>query len=689
MGLGIGCGRVRAKKQDSATDGGLDTFQVEVALSAPRQVIENFGASGCWSADPIGSTWSEAKKNQLADLLFSQEKGIGLSLWRFNIGAGSKNTDHASAWHPWRAVECFKESPTAPYDWSRHAGQQWFLRAARQRGTEQLLAFVNSPPVWLTRNGHAYSTKGDPASTNLKQGAEDAFASFLADVMAHFQQLGLPFDGLSPINEPNWAWEGGQEGCRYSNDDAKRVLRATSRALRARGLSTKLHGLDGGDLRLMLDDADYRDYQRLEKPGLACPLGHSPTHSRQWIKALLGDPELRALLSNSLSCHSYWTTNGHHELQNLRLAVRRNLDRYAPGATLWQSEFCFMEHKRDLGMDTALRLAEVIHYDLTAAQVSAWNWWLALSDADYKDGLIYIDPKTEAIQTSKLLWVLGNYSRFIRPGSHRVQVRTNALPDELLASAYVDRQRGRVIVVLTNRQERALSVQLAFDQQVGSLTPYTTSATQELTPGPALVGGHLSVPPRSVVTLVGTATTTSTPLTSVIPRSPLLRQRPGSLLYDVRCGRTEHTETPACNSRWDMPFGPDPGTGFLWGYSSYGPTGTRTDLDGAYSSVRWEDGDTAGEGLTYRFTIPETKPCQVELALLDPWHAKSRRLDITLNGKKVAAEVIPGATPLINTYSGIVPEHGEIVVRITRSQASIAASDDPLLSGVKITASSD
>ena len=52
------------------------------------QVIDNFGANDAWSIQKIGAEWSETNKNKLAELLFSTNAGIGLSGWRFNLGAG-------------------------------------------------------------------------------------------------------------------------------------------------------------------------------------------------------------------------------------------------------------------------------------------------------------------------------------------------------------------------------------------------------------------------------------------------------------------------------------------------------------------------------------------------------------------------------------------------------------------------
>jgi hypothetical protein len=64
----------------------------------------------------------------------------------------------------------------------------------------------------LTRNGKGYAPKGLPY-LNIKPGKLDAYANFQLDVLEHFAKEGLPFDYLSPFNEPQWAWDGpGQEG---------------------------------------------------------------------------------------------------------------------------------------------------------------------------------------------------------------------------------------------------------------------------------------------------------------------------------------------------------------------------------------------------------------------------------------------------------------------------------------------
>jgi O-glycosyl hydrolase len=71
----------------------LAETQLNVTYDHTHQRIDGFGASDAWSIDPIIKKWElEGKQDDieaLADLLFSIESGIGLSAWRFNIGAGS------------------------------------------------------------------------------------------------------------------------------------------------------------------------------------------------------------------------------------------------------------------------------------------------------------------------------------------------------------------------------------------------------------------------------------------------------------------------------------------------------------------------------------------------------------------------------------------------------------------------
>ncbi len=478
-----------------------------IRLDAESQTIENFGASDCWSMQKLG-TWSLANRNRVADLLFSQTQGIGLSCWRFNLGGGITGRIHDA----WRTAETF-ETGEGAYDWNRQSPERWFLAAAKVRGVPQFLAFVNSPPGRMTRTGITYGRPG-PDTTNLKPGFQRQFARYLLDILEHFrtnpdESQRIAFDYVSPVNEPNVDWNGtSQEGCRASNDDVKAVLRALDAELRKRECPTEIAGIEVSGLPPLYSAAEKMSNKYGARYG-------------DYLDNFLGDEAIRGTLNHRFSYHDYGSDRVRGQLVENRQAVRRKFDRY-PGWKPWMSEYCVMTGSegeggsgRDLGMNTALEVARIIHLDLTLVGVAAWQWWTAVSGVDYKDGLIFTDWKkpgdAESILPARLLWALGNYSRFVRPGMRRVALDgTGHDIHGLMGSAYKDEKARSVAAVYVNMGTAPRTVQLDFaggppGWRLTSVTPHVTSdrAGDELKAYPAMApGAPLEVPARSVVTFV-------------------------------------------------------------------------------------------------------------------------------------------------------------------------------------------
>ncbi|MFS0638887.1 glycoside hydrolase [Mesobacillus foraminis] len=507
-----------AKENNLAVPNSLNAQDIDINVEKKFQEIDGFGASGAWALDPIGSEWSEKNKNKVADLLFSQDKGIGLSLWRFNIGAGSELTDKDIITDRFRRTESFKTAENEPYNWERQAGQQWFLQAAKKRGVEEFIAFVNSPPVWMTKNGHG---QPDPSvgSTNLKEENINDYAIFLADVLEHFEQEKLPFNYISPINEPTWDWNyAGQEGNRYNIEDMKKVIRALNKELKNRDLDTEIDSPEAVEYTSLLDDDIYSKFTGRDSQYSSGNAGGAyPGKYREYIKEFLGDPEISEMIGNKISAHAYWSDyfSGEDRLIPLRKYVRENINRYNSDAKIWMSEYCILGghgHGRDLSIQTALDVARLIHYDMVETQASAWQWWLSVSPYDYKDGLIYTDYSNpgdeETIIESKLLWALGNYSRFVRPGAQRVDLQGANDKDGLMGSAYYHEQDAQLSIVLVNYSDETKPVTINVDDLPGNkgdiqFKPYVTSENYDLKQLNLFPANKtFKVPPRSVVTLV-------------------------------------------------------------------------------------------------------------------------------------------------------------------------------------------
>ena len=491
-----------------------DAEVLEITLQAdrPRQTIHAFGASDAWSIQFVGRDWPVAKRERIADLLFSLELdadgspvGIGLSAWRFNVGAGSAAQGEESGIRDeWRRAESFL-LPDGSYDWTRLAGQRWFLRAAAERGVEEFVAFVNSPPVALTRNGRAHSSGGSASNLAPERYAE--FARYLRDVVVRLgREEGVPIDYLSPVNEPQWDWDGGQEGSPWLNAEVAGVVREISAAFDAAGLATRIEIPEAGKLNYLYEEAD--------RPGRG---NQAHAFFAPGSPAYVGDlPNVAPAVVG----HSYFTTHDRATLLEVRSRLHERLRGLDPELEFRMSEYCVLEDNpeiqgrgRDLGMSTALYVARVIHADLVVAEASAWSWWLAVSPYDYKDGLVYIDRDRSdgEIYESKLLWALGQYARFVRPGMRRIEAeRSDGNPpagsmDGALVSAYRDPDSGETVVVVVNPDDAEARLRVLGDGPE-EYRLYVTSPEPGVDlrfSGVRSAGGEVVLPARSVATLVG------------------------------------------------------------------------------------------------------------------------------------------------------------------------------------------
>ena len=69
------------------------TLKTRIQPEVKYQQIDHFTASDAWSGNFAGQFWDDAQKEQIARWLFSSDydatgnpEGIGLSLWRVNLG---------------------------------------------------------------------------------------------------------------------------------------------------------------------------------------------------------------------------------------------------------------------------------------------------------------------------------------------------------------------------------------------------------------------------------------------------------------------------------------------------------------------------------------------------------------------------------------------------------------------------
>lgn len=500
----------------NAADG---TTRYTILSHSPEQHIQHFGASDAWSMQFLG-LWPEKQQEQIADWLFSTEndshgnpKGIGLSIWRFNLGAGSEEQGEAAQIQPGTRTQCFLKAD-GTYDWTKQEGQRRFLKLAKQRGVPYLLAFCNSAPVYFTKNGLATNT-GRGGTINLKDDCYDDFGRFMATSIKGLEEHdGIHIDYISPINEPDghWNWLGPkQEGSPATNREVAHVARELDKALTKNKLNTQI---------LLNECSNYR-----------CLWG---THETDWqrgyeLDAFFTKDSVKTYIGNLkhvlplIGAHSYWTNTPIPYMRESRMQVREACRQ--KGIKFWQTEICIMGNDEeigggggyDFGMKTALYVARVIHHDLVYANAESWSWWRA-AGGDYKDGLLRIYSndgwKTGWAVDSKLLWALGNYARFIRPGAQRYDISAVSPegknmaegyndPNGVMCSAYKNTD-GKWVIVAINYSDVLKPVNFKVEgENTLAWSLYRTSdiSTENI----SLVGecdGNTQLVPRSITTFV-------------------------------------------------------------------------------------------------------------------------------------------------------------------------------------------
>lgn len=506
------------------------TINANINLNQTFQTIHSFGASDCWSIKYIGKNWPETKRNEIADLLFSKDfdasgnpKGIGLSMWRTNIGAGSYEQGTASNINSdWRREECYLKADGA-YDWTKQAGNRWFLNAAKQRGVENLLAFTISPPVSMTKNGYAFGPDGiDKGKLNLQPDKTNAFADFLAEVIKHYNEEGIPIKYISPVNEPQWDWtanssgKASQEGSAATNEEFSNLINAIDQKITTKSLPVKIAAGETASLNFMY-----------------APVSDNPNRSDVvnyfWNAGSNGYIGNLSSVEKIISGHSYFAQPDISNLIQNRVALQNRISTTNPNLNFWESEYCVLSNEdnitgsgRDLGIESALYIARIIHTDLALANAASWSWWLGVSPSDYKDGLIYVSDvagnmgELEATKTdgliykSKMLWAMGNYSRFIRPGMKRVSATLDGYSNQedaaknLMISAYKDETNKQIVVVIINMTTNSQNINLNnINFASATVKSYTTSSSKDLSYAAVQDVSKISISGKSIVTIVG------------------------------------------------------------------------------------------------------------------------------------------------------------------------------------------
>lgn len=452
-------------------------MKVVIDKNKQYQTMEGFGASGAWWAQVAGN-WTHTDENsqkpvneRIAELLYSKENGIGLNIYRYNLGGGSKNSGSSVFPNKNRMAETFDKG-NGIYDWSRDAAAVEMMRLCVKEGADEVILFSNSPPERLTKNHKSCLDKA--FRSNLPKKNEESFAKYLLDCAEHFLSEGIPVKYISPVNEPLWIWteKNGQEGCHYTPLGVYSLLRKTSAALEKRPAlkGVKLSACENGDIRWF---------------------------NKIYTFAVLLNKTTRRNC-DGIDVHSYCLPIPLNFLNNrtgFLKRYRKFLDIFFPDIPVKMSEWCHMKGGRDHGMDSALECAKIMYEDISILGVSSWQHWIAVSEVDYCDGLIYMNEDTKTIELTKRLFVTGNFSRYIEKGSKRIEIKCE--DKDIKPLAFSDGSKTTVILINPCEEEKILTNSFG-ENIITALTDENNNLSENVITDKK----QLNVPPRCVFTIV-------------------------------------------------------------------------------------------------------------------------------------------------------------------------------------------
>ena len=420
---------------------------VNVDYTNQRQTVEGFGASATWVANDLDA-FSPAKQAQILELLYDTSKpGAGLS-W---VRVGS---------FLWTTIRCgsLRLELLGHSEW--HA-----MAAASERNIrrEQVRRLNLEPTRWMKDNNSCIN--GGHVRSQFYPNLAALKIQWLQNAKA---QLGFEAQVESVQNEPDH--RAGYDSCEWTTTEMNTfVVNHLKPALSSSGLISKL---------------------------MAPEVSFYSNFDNAWGFPLLNDANMRAAV-NIVATHGYGRTD------NFATPCNSCTQHNKP---IWQTEDSNLDGRYNGSIDEGLTWSTDIFKSLNSGRFSAWFYWWVMTLQNDNQGLLNVNPSTDSVVVPKRLYVVGQFSRFIRPGS--VMLGSTSTDATLQVTA-VRRANGNVTIVLANtgKTSHTVTVNLTGTTPPASVTPHRTSASENqapISPINSSAGAFtITIPAKSIVTVVG------------------------------------------------------------------------------------------------------------------------------------------------------------------------------------------
>lgn len=359
-----------------------------------------------------------------------------------------------------------------------------FAKAARRLNPEfKVIATVWSPPIWMKTSNH----RGDPAlqegrrsgsisATSYKQTSNYVrkefyphFVRWMVEFAKLYKQNGTPLYAISPGNEVMFTqWF---QSCAWTAEDLATIVRMLGEALEKEGMRDILifapetmtgHNFPGAN-------GDY--IKALTQPRVLRYLGAFATHA--YLDGVKGDFDM----------------SGNYEFWNMIEKFKK---------PYWITEGGTGGHNWPQPLKG---VSAFFHNNLVYGNASLVTPWQITDVEPNEHGLMVRGDMTKKTRVAQ------HYTRFLTPGSVRVEVKPAEAGVRVMAAVHPKTQTTTVVVV--NPTAEPIELNLLFSGRAPTrFRGWRTSAREDLAEfdPPAMTGSSilLLMPAETIVTLQGT-----------------------------------------------------------------------------------------------------------------------------------------------------------------------------------------
>jgi glucuronoarabinoxylan endo-1,4-beta-xylanase len=364
-------------------------------------------------------------------------------------------------------------------DGTTGAGEIAIAKKAQALGASIWAAPWSPPGTWKDNNN---VNKGGALLTSRYQDWADRLVNYVKNLKSQ----GIDLKWISAQNEPNWTAD--YESCRYTPEQLTTFVgEYLGPSLEKAGLKTRIIApevINWGSLK---------------------PFGDALLNSTNAMK-----------YCDVIASHSY---GDEPKAPNFpyKLLIEKKKE-------LWETEYGFDQYAGDESMTPGIAIAKQMDNMIVQGPISAYHtWWIIPADGvngTASNGLVM---KGHIIQRG---YVMGNYSRFVRPGSYRVSATHNPSTG-VLVTAYRNDSLKQLTIVAINESSTPVTQKFVFNGvNVPEITPWETSDAVKLTARTKVNAGtdfSWTLPAKSVVSFVGSYTSTSISASHIVtPQSPVM-----------------------------------------------------------------------------------------------------------------------------------------------------------------------